>query len=286
MPSGSRVVSFHSSWAGYRLVADWAARHGHELALVVTPSVEASIRRYGGDVTPLASRLPAEQPVLATDRLVEVAAPAIARLEPELVISAIYPRLIPAQVLAVPEYGGVNVHPSALPRGRGPNPQRLIYEGDTRAGATLHRTSASFDTGAILSQRERPLPSGISAAGLRELWSQLWAEVLEEGVERLFAGEPGVSQDESLATSAAAFTQEERWLDLTEPTEMLQRRLAGLNLAAPSALTRLGEQELMVLSLEAVSGTTDGEPGTLIRWEEDETVLVHTGDGTARLRIC
>jgi methionyl-tRNA formyltransferase len=207
-------------------------------------------------------------------------------VEPDVVISAIYPRLIPVEVLALPEYGAVNVHPSALPRGRGPNPQRLIYEGDTCAGATLHRTAASFDTGAILSVRERPLPSGVSARALRELWGELWAEVLEEGMERLFAGEPGVPQDESLATSAALFTQEERWLDLTEPTATLQRRLAALNLAAPSALTRLGDQELMVLSIEALPGTADAAPGTLIRWEEDETLLVHTGDGIARLRIC
>lgn len=286
MPSRRRVVSFHSSPAGYRLVADWAARHGHELVLVVTPSVEASLKRYGGDVAPLALQLPPSQAVLATDQLVMEAAPAVAALEPDVVISAIYPRLIPAEVLALPEYGAVNVHPSALPRGRGPNPQRLIYEGDTSAGATLHRTAASFDTGAILSVRSRPLPSEVNAQDLRSLWFELWAAVLEEGMDRLFAGNPGVPQDESLATSAALFTQEERWLDLTEPTPVLQRRLAALNLASPSALTRLGSQELMVLSIEALPGTSGGAPGTLIRWEEDETVLVNTGDGTARLHIC
>ncbi|GAA2512184.1 formyltransferase family protein [Winogradskya humida] len=53
-----------------------------------------------------------------------------------------YPRLIPPSLLAVPKYGAVNVHPSALPAGRGPNPARQLYEGASTLGATLHRTDA------------------------------------------------------------------------------------------------------------------------------------------------
>jgi methionyl-tRNA formyltransferase len=283
-----RIVSLHASLAGYRLVAEWAARHGHELALVVTPSAEDAIRRYGGDQTPLALQLPElGQPCLPTDRLIEAAAPAVAALQPDLVISATYPRLIPAEITGMPTYGAVNLHPSALPRGRGPNPQRLIYAGDPTAGATLHRTAASFDTGVILSRREVPLPDPLTARVLRDLWARLLGDVLEEGVGRVLAGDPGVPQDETLATTAAHFTQDERWLDLTEPAVTLQRRTAALNLAAPSALARVGDQDLMILGIETVDGPRyDVKPGALIHWEADEVVLVQSGTGPIRLRIC
>ncbi|MEV0284501.1 formyltransferase family protein [Kribbella sp. NPDC050820] len=197
--------------SGYRLVSDWAARCGHELALVVTPSAEEPIRRYGSDQNPLAEQVPdLGRPCLPTDQLVAIAAPAVAAVQPHLVISATPPRLIPPELTGIPPYGAVNLHPSALPRGRGPNPQRLIYASDRTAGATLQRTAASFDTGAIMSQREVPLPEPLSARGLRELWATPLDAVLEEGVSRLLAGDPGVPQDDSLATAAPHFTQGER----------------------------------------------------------------------------
>ncbi|MGW1344198.1 hypothetical protein ACWCOV_24360 [Kribbella sp. NPDC002412] len=85
-------MSLHASPAGYRLVPDRAARHGHELALVVTPSADDAIRRYGSDQTPLALPLPdLGQPCLATDQLAVSAAPAVAAVQPDLLILATYP---------------------------------------------------------------------------------------------------------------------------------------------------------------------------------------------------
>ena len=71
----------------------------------------------------------------------------IAALAPDLIVSATYPHRIPPEVTAIPRYGAVNLHPSPLPRGRGPNPQRLIYEGDPIIGGTLHRMSPSSTPG-------------------------------------------------------------------------------------------------------------------------------------------
>jgi methionyl-tRNA formyltransferase len=291
MPSGLRIVVMTVSIAGYRLVADWAASHDHDLVLVVAPSVAESIRRYGGDQVPLAQQLPERQDALLTARLGPVATPVISALQPDLLVSASYPRLIPSGLLTVPQYGAVNLHPSALPRGRGPNPQRLIYEGDTTAGATLHKTAAEFDTGAILSTRERPLPDSPTALVLRDLLAELLTEVLEEGTNRLFAGEPGEPQDASSATYAGHFTQDERWLDLKEPAAALQRRTAALNLATPSALAKLGDQEVMVLGIDLAPDQPTGAwadvgPGQLIRWEADEVALVQVGDSVVRMRIC
>ena len=142
---------------GYAGIAAWAERNGHEIVLVVTPPTGAS-DRYDPEATPFVLELPRTANVLVTSKLRTIAAPVIASLEPDLVISAAFPRLIPADILTLPKYGAVNVHPSPLPAGRGPNPIRLVYEGATTVAATLHRTEAEFDTGAILAQRERPLP--------------------------------------------------------------------------------------------------------------------------------
>ena len=201
---------------GYTLVAEWAERHGHEIALVVTPPIGAS-DRYDEQAQPFVLDLPKTTSVLVTGKLRSVAAPVIAGLAPDLVISAAFPRLIPAEILAIPRHGAVNLHPSALPSGRGPNPARLIYEGAATLGATLHRTEAEFDTGAILSQRERPLPDDLSGPAIFQAWMEMLREVLEEGAARSLAGEPGVPQDPARASEAPAFTADEAVLDLSEP---------------------------------------------------------------------
>jgi methionyl-tRNA formyltransferase len=278
-----RVVALHAFMPGYRLVADWAARHDHEIVLVVTPPAAASTRRYGESHPVFVSQLPDGQDVLMTAKLRTLAPALIGPLEPDLVISAAFPRLIPPEILAIPKIGAVNLHPSPLPAGRGPNPQRMIYEGAPELGATLHRTSDEFDTGAILSQRRRPVPVDLHAPDIFQHWSEMLTEVLEEGVARFVAGEPGLVQDESAASYAARFTEDEHHLDLTEPARVIQRKAAALNMLGPVAHTRLDGADLTVLDVDVLATADAGEPGTALGRDADG-LLVRVADGVVRLR--
>src|SRR5687767_5342642 len=96
-----RVVTLNSFLPGFKLVASWAARHGHELVLVVTTPIGTD-RRYDADANPFVLDLPPGTDILVTGKLRTVAAPVIAALEPDLVVSAAYPRLIPPAILDVP----------------------------------------------------------------------------------------------------------------------------------------------------------------------------------------
>jgi methionyl-tRNA formyltransferase len=233
-----RIVSLNAFLPGYRLVADWAARHGHELVLVVTLPPSAA-DRYGGSANPLVVQLPETQNVLVTGKLRGIAAPVIDSLHPDLVISAAFPRLIPPEILDLPKFGAINCHPSPLPAGRGPNPARLIYEGDDRVAASVHRTAAGFDTGNILAQRSRPLPEDLNGPALLNAWRELLSECLDAAVPRAVAGEPGAWQNPAEATEAPFFTPEEHLLDLTEPADVIRRKTAALNITSPQALARI-----------------------------------------------
>ena len=46
----------------------------------------------------------------------------LATFKPDIIVVAAYGRILPAAVLEIPRYGCVNVHPSLLPRYRGPSP--------------------------------------------------------------------------------------------------------------------------------------------------------------------
>ena len=255
-----RVVVMSFFHPAYRIVADWAERHGHRIVLVVTPPL--GVARRGSN--PLVLDLPPGADVLLTGRLRPVALPAIASLAPDLLVSAAYPRLIPPELVAVPSYGAFNVHPSLLPEGRGPNPQRLVYEGATTIGATTHRIAPEFDTGAVMSQRSGPLPSDLTGSSFLAAWLSLMAATLEEGLARALAGEPGVPQDSSLATSAPPFTAEEKLLDLTEPAAVLVRKTAALNVMGVEARVSVDGTEAAVLSVSPVPGSSDASPGAVV----------------------
>jgi methionyl-tRNA formyltransferase len=278
-----RIVTMNAFLPGYANVAGWAEEHGHEIVLVVTPPAGAS-DRYDAAAKPFVMELPRTANVLVTGKLRTVAAPAIAALEPDLVVSAAFPRLIPAEILKIPKYGAVNLHPSALPAGRGPNPVRLVYEGASTVGATLHRTEAEFDTGAILSQRERPLPEELTGPAIFQAWREMLREVLEEGAARAFAGDPGTPQDPALASEAPMFTPEEQVLRLTEPSAVLVRKSAALNVLEPKTKVIVAGTKQPVRRIELISAgeQSSPQPGEIITYHPNGWT-VRTADGVVRL---
>src|SRR5512142_825950 len=75
----------------------------------------------------------------------------IERHAPDLLLVRGFPWRLPLRALTVAPYGSVNLHPSCLPRLRGPFPvHRAILAGDTTLGVTAHRMDEDFDTGALL----------------------------------------------------------------------------------------------------------------------------------------
>jgi len=277
-----RVVAMTAYLPSYRIIADWAERNGHEIVLIVTPPVGAS-SRYGAGGNPFVQTLPVESSVLMTGKLRAVAAAVIAAIQPDLIISAAFPRLIPAEILEIPKYGALNLHPSRLPKGRGPNPARLIYEGATTVDATVHRTEKAFDTGAILAQRQRPLPDDLTGPTLLTAWVEMLDECLEEAAAKAVAGEPGLTQNSSEASEAPMFTDAELVLDLSEPIAVVRRQVAALNLFGPRAQAVINGAEVVIHSVHAeLSPGANGAPGTVLA-ENPDGWTIQTKDGVLRV---
>ena len=112
----------------------------------------------------------------------------IAEFEPQLVICSCFPWRIPASLLAIPQHGWWNLHPSLLPAYRGPDPLYWQQQaGETRTGITLHQMDEEFDTGPILAAATVTL----NLAHLRESEQQLGAEggsLVVNALQELMAG--------------------------------------------------------------------------------------------------
>lgn len=273
-----RIVTCNVMPHAYAVVERWVGRHGHKIVLLVTSPL-GTVERYGVSYLELVEIAAPKHPVLVTANL-RTSAPVIAATEPDLLISASFPDRISARVTAIPRYGAYNLHPAPLPRGRGPNPLRLIYEGEDTAGATLHQISPHLDGGAIFSRREAPLPEQLSAAEIFDLWSVLCEEALDEGIARALAGEPGLPQDESQASYGAPFTLEERWLSWDRPAQLLRKQVAALD---SDALATLDGEPIAILTLNTeLMDFPDVPPGTVLKRTEREAV-VRVQDGVVRV---
>jgi len=156
-------------------------------------------------------------------------APWLRTLGTELVCVATFPWRVRDDVLAVPPFGAMNVHPSRLPRHRGPNPWFWTYHADDReAGVTVHVCAPSIDAGAVLAQRSWPLPRGYPVASLHREVAERGAALLAETVEAAGrnAQQP-VPQDETRATRAPRVPPGTAMVDYTWPVERVWHLLAG-----------------------------------------------------------
>ena len=89
---------------------------------------------------------------------------------PDVVVMASFDQILSADTLAVPTRAWLNIHPSLLPRHRGPEPiYWTIVNGDAEAGITIHQTVPRIDAGPILAQRRVPVSKHDNAGTLSKL---------------------------------------------------------------------------------------------------------------------
>lgn len=144
------------------------------------------------------------------------------------VVMASFDQIIRARALAVPRNGWMNVHPSALPARRGPEPVYwTIAGGDSVAGVTLHRAVPKVDAGPILAQRTTPVEDDDTSGTLARRLSEMGSAALDQALRRQLAGDPGDPIDLAGATYAPAVGH--RRLDTAPSTaEALRMVRAGI----------------------------------------------------------
>jgi methionyl-tRNA formyltransferase len=156
----------------------------------------------------------------------------LSALAPELVVVAAYGKILPPEILATPALGCWNVHASLLPRYRGAAPiQWALIRGETVTGVTLMQMDEGMDTGAMLLKCELPIGSDDTAGTLHDKLSELGADVLRDGLRRLFAGKPPVPvpQEHSQATMAPKLDKEHGRVDFTRGPAAVVAQLRGVD---------------------------------------------------------
>ena len=118
-------------------------------------------------------------PVLQPERLDAEARQQIAAYAPDLLVCVAYGRLFGPKFLALFPQGAINLHPSLLPRYRGPSPiGAAILGGDRETGVTVQWISREMDAGDVLAQEVIPLHGDETTPSLGATCAQLGADLL------------------------------------------------------------------------------------------------------------
>lgn len=101
------------------------------------------------------------------------------KLKADVGVLAWYGKILPKEILAIPKHGVLNVHPSLLPKYRGPSPvQAAIANGDKETGVTIIKMDEKMDHGPILAQFKEKIKPLDTAESLYERLFTLGAGVL------------------------------------------------------------------------------------------------------------
>ena len=213
---------------------------------------------------------------------------------PEVLVVVAYGLLLPAEILALPRYGCLNIHASLLPRWRGAAPvQRAILAGDAETGVSIMQMDAGLDTGALFLQRARAIGAHDTAATLLAALAPLGAAALIEVLGALPQGLLPRPQAGEGATYAARIGKAEALIDWHQDARQIDRQIRAFN-PWPMAETRLNGEPLRILEARPESDQPPSAPNMPVKIEnssdpgsiiavQDDSVLVRCGAGVLAL---
>ncbi len=245
---------------------------GRSKELVVPPVKECALRLG----------IPVNQPVRLNDGAFEGWLRAQA---PEVCVLVAYGRILKQPILDVPKHGFLNMHPSLLPRHRGPSPiQTSILEGDTETGITIMRLDAGTDSGDILLQERMAIAPDDSTASLSGRVAKRGAVLLGKSVGMLESGAVTyVPQDHSKATHTRMYAKEDGAIRWNSPARELHLLVRAAN-PWPVAYCNFRGELIRVHAARSTDEAHSLTPGTVLRTETD-AILVGCGQGALALTV-
>jgi len=204
-------------------------------------------------------------------------------MDPELFVVVAYGRLLPGSFLSIPHLGAINIHPSLLPKYRGPAPaQWAIINGEKETGVTSIWMDEGMDTGDILlSTRVLIRPDDTTGSlnrRLAEVGGQLLIETLAMLKSEGLASNP---QDKLVATYAPLLKKEDGRIDWSKDAKSLDAFVRGMN-PWPGAFTFLSGKRLKILKAKDLQYPARENPGIVLEGFPGD-LNVATGQGTLAL---
>lgn len=189
-------------------------------------------------------------------------------LNVDLIIVGTWKERLQKDTFNLPTIATVNVHPSLLPKYRGPNPYlQTILHGEKYSGVTLHLVTEKFDAGPILKQEKIEILDSYTSKELREksvhVARKLVTELIQDFDNKILTP---VAQDERQATYYPNILGDERMLDFKFQTSTeISRTIRALHPFLPTYITF--EKKFFVVNpykFQIIDKEYNAHPGDII----------------------
>ncbi len=175
-------------------------------------------------------------------------------LQPELIILAAYGQIIPQEIIEIPANGSLNLHPSLLPKYRGPSPiQTAILRGEIKTGLTIMLMDDKIDHGPIVTQQELRIKKEDNYQTLEKRLAKLAADLLLNTLpDYLNKKIKPIRQQEEKATYTKIITRPDGRIDWSQEAIQISRQIRAFY-PWPGAWTEFNNLRIKILKAKAVS---------------------------------
>jgi UDP-4-amino-4-deoxy-L-arabinose formyltransferase/UDP-glucuronic acid dehydrogenase (UDP-4-keto-hexauronic acid decarboxylating) len=255
--------------------------HGYDIAAVFTHADAPAENIWFRSVAELAARR--NIPVFAPEDINHpLWLQRIREIEPEILFSFYYRKLISQSLLDLPPSGCINLHGSLLPKYRGCAPANwAILHGETSSGVTLHYMTNRPDAGDIIAQREVAIAPKDTAADLNRKLAEAARPLLDEALPLLRRGSaPRTPQDETKASYFPRRSPKDGEIIWSQTATEVANLIRAVARPYPGAFTYAQSTRVTIWEAEAVQSATQAAPGTVLSVDPLEVAC-----GEGRLRV-
>lgn len=217
--------------------------------------------------------------ILQPFRLIEIK-DEIKKINPDLIVVAAYGHILPKEIFDMPKHKTLNIHPSLLPKYRGPSPiQSTIMAGEIKTGVTIIKIDNEIDHGPILAQKVIPISPKVVYKDLEEKLAKEGADLLVKIIPKWFKGKvKPKDQDDLFASFTKIIEKKDGKIDWNNSTAtQIERNIRALQ-PWPSSYTywnqeKKGKKLIKILEAETADLSSEGTPGKVFSNKKSKMVV-------------
>lgn len=193
-------------------------------------------------------------------------------LSPDVIVVVAYGQKLGNDILTLPRFQCLNIHPSLLPKYRGPEPvARTLLNGDAHTGVCVVKVVEKMDAGPILGVTRVPVPPEATTPAMEDELSVVGADLLMDVLEAVAERRAvEIPQDEREATYARKFEKNDGRIDWRKPAAKIQNFVRALQ-PWPCAFTFQGQARVVIHKVRAARypAKPSHRPGEIVAVEKD-----------------
>ncbi len=200
----------------------------------------------------------------------------LASLNAEIGVLVAFGKMVPQSIIDLFPRGIINLHPSLLPKHRGPIPlESVMLAGDTETGVSVMQLAKDMDAGPVYAQAKVVISGSETKQELADLLLSIGKDLIIEHLPKILDGKLAPTpQIESDATYDNLITKDMSVLDFTKPATQLEREIRAYA-GWPRSRTAINGVDVIITSAHVIDGS--GEVGDI--FVEDRQLGFYTSEG-------